>query len=161
MQMIFHRLKVALRRLLREKRLREQTPRAHQGRRWTLRKLLNFGGAKRDRTADLLVANEALSQLSYSPTRWEQPSTILTVNRANTDNSHFRQLALKPAEERVQMGAGNLTLRHSGRSPAPHTVGGQRLTEQVFTIDLQISASRHDHPGRFLLGSSQQRDRLR
>jgi hypothetical protein len=33
----------------------------------------DFGGAKRDRTADLLVANEALSQLSYSPTRWEQP----------------------------------------------------------------------------------------
>ena len=27
-----------------------------------------YGGAKRDRTADLLVANEALSQLSYSPT---------------------------------------------------------------------------------------------
>ena len=30
--------------------------------------LCRFGGAKRDRTADLLVANEALSQLSYSPT---------------------------------------------------------------------------------------------
>ena len=28
----------------------------------------NFGGAERDRTAGLLVANEALSQLSYSPT---------------------------------------------------------------------------------------------
>jgi hypothetical protein len=27
-----------------------------------------FGGAGRDRTGDLLVANEALSQLSYSPT---------------------------------------------------------------------------------------------
>ena len=27
----------------------------------------DFGGAERDRTADLLVANEALSQLSYSP----------------------------------------------------------------------------------------------
>ncbi len=27
----------------------------------------HFGGAERDRTADLLVANEALSQLSYSP----------------------------------------------------------------------------------------------
>ena len=27
-----------------------------------------FGGAEQDRTADLLVANEALSQLSYSPT---------------------------------------------------------------------------------------------
>ncbi len=30
---------------------------------------MHVGGAKRDRTADLLVANEALSQLSYSPTR--------------------------------------------------------------------------------------------
>jgi hypothetical protein len=39
-------------------------------------KLLIFGGAKRDRTADLLVANEALSQLSYSPTRWEQPASV-------------------------------------------------------------------------------------
>jgi hypothetical protein len=37
------------------------------------------GGAKRDRTADLLVANEALSQLSYSPTRWEQPSISLAA----------------------------------------------------------------------------------
>jgi hypothetical protein len=27
-----------------------------------------FGGADRDRTDDLLIANEALSQLSYSPT---------------------------------------------------------------------------------------------
>lgn len=40
----------------------------------TQSKLINFcdegvfyGGAERDRTADLLVANEALSQLSYSP----------------------------------------------------------------------------------------------
>ena len=30
--------------------------------------LVRIGGAERDRTADLLVANEALSQLSYSPT---------------------------------------------------------------------------------------------
>ena len=28
---------------------------------------LLFGGADRDRTGDLLVANQALSQLSYSP----------------------------------------------------------------------------------------------
>jgi hypothetical protein len=55
---------------------------------WTLLDFLGsgIGGAKRDRTADLLVANEALSQLSYSPTRWEQPNTILTVNKANADN---------------------------------------------------------------------------
>ena len=29
--------------------------------------LAKFGGAERDRTADLLIANEALSQLSYGP----------------------------------------------------------------------------------------------
>ena len=30
-------------------------------------KILKYGGATRDRTADLLNANQALSQLSYSP----------------------------------------------------------------------------------------------
>lgn len=30
-----------------------------------------FGGASRDRTDDLIVANDALSQLSYSPTYQE------------------------------------------------------------------------------------------
>ena len=29
---------------------------------------LKFGGAKEDRTPDLLIANQSLSQLSYSPT---------------------------------------------------------------------------------------------
>ena len=29
---------------------------------------MNYGGASRDRTDDLIVANDALSQLSYSPT---------------------------------------------------------------------------------------------
>ena len=29
--------------------------------------ILRFGGAGRDRTGDLIVANDALSQLSYSP----------------------------------------------------------------------------------------------
>jgi hypothetical protein len=31
-----------------------------------------FGGASRDRTDDLIVANDALSQLSYSPTSWKE-----------------------------------------------------------------------------------------
>src|SRR3954466_11408441 len=30
--------------------------------------VLKYGGASRDRTDDLIVANDALSQLSYSPT---------------------------------------------------------------------------------------------
>jgi hypothetical protein len=33
------------------------------------------GGVERDRTADLLVANEALSQLSYNPTPGSKPHT--------------------------------------------------------------------------------------
>ena len=33
------------------------------------------GGAERDRTADLLIANEALSQLSYSPIPPNGPKT--------------------------------------------------------------------------------------
>ena len=32
--------------------------------------VIEVGGAERDRTAGLLVANEALSQLSYSPTNF-------------------------------------------------------------------------------------------
>ena len=32
-----------------------------------------IGGAKRDRTADLLSARQALSQLSYSPTSFQRP----------------------------------------------------------------------------------------
>jgi hypothetical protein len=35
----------------------------------THKKLGGLGGARRDRTADLLHAMQALSQLSYSPTR--------------------------------------------------------------------------------------------
>ena len=38
---------------------KQKPPRKREG--------FNFGGAKRDRTADLLHAMQALSQLSYSP----------------------------------------------------------------------------------------------
>ena len=39
-----------------------------------------FGGASRDRTDGLVVANDALSQLSYSPTcGWIDCSTILSA----------------------------------------------------------------------------------
>ena len=39
--------------------------------------LCEFGGRDRDRTGDLIVANDALSQLSYSPTS----SNLLNVSR--------------------------------------------------------------------------------
>jgi hypothetical protein len=37
--------------------------------------IVNFGGADRDRTGGLLVANQALSQLSYSPLN---PSSVIS-----------------------------------------------------------------------------------
>jgi hypothetical protein len=37
----------------------------------TRRVVEKFGGASRARTDDLIVANDALSQLSYSPTVWK------------------------------------------------------------------------------------------
>ena len=40
------------------------------GRRMDKNQGRGIGGAERDRTAGLLVANEALSQLSYSPTTY-------------------------------------------------------------------------------------------
>ncbi len=45
----------------------------------TTQQIHSYGGAERDRTADLLVANEALSQLSYSPTPhkpWQRIESI-------------------------------------------------------------------------------------
>ena len=47
------------------------------------------GGASRDRTDDLIVANDALSQLSYSPTREDYTgcATILAASRWETKRS--------------------------------------------------------------------------
>ena len=45
-----------------------------------------FGGAERDRTADLLVANEALSQLSYSPPPDGTCSTLAGTSTASNDS---------------------------------------------------------------------------
>jgi hypothetical protein len=48
-----------------------------------------IGGAERDRTADLLVANEALSQLSYSPT----PKSLFDASLAATKRDILSSLA--------------------------------------------------------------------
>jgi hypothetical protein len=39
----------------------------------------NIGGAKRDRTADLLLARQALSQLSYGPIKKEMLFALVLV----------------------------------------------------------------------------------
>src|SRR5205814_4215225 len=50
------------------------------------------GGARRDRTADLVIANDALSQLSYGPI-----ATALTLTTA--DNRRHLQSAPRPSQE--------------------------------------------------------------
>ncbi len=54
-----------------------------------------IGGASRDRTDDLIVANDALSQLSYSPTLLERKKLAATrfYQAIRTPNSN-RQFAI-------------------------------------------------------------------
>ena len=47
---------------------RQRRPRAEKHEGSEEPQSINFGGADRDRTGGLVVANDALSQLSYSPT---------------------------------------------------------------------------------------------
>gem|GEM_PF-3217113 len=57
-------------------------------------KLSYFGGGKRDRTADLLHAMQALSQLSYTPvpTSFSLLVTELSARRHNKDGPDACQL---------------------------------------------------------------------
>ena len=76
------------------------------------------GGAERDRTADLLVANEALSQLSYSPT-WHK--------------------------KRAHPSRGVLTSCNqceSSRSPGPSSM---RLPHTATSRQVQTTTPRHGH----------------
>lgn len=49
-------------------RHRDGGPKKKPADRRDLRAFLKSGGAKEDRTPDLVIANDALSQLSYGPT---------------------------------------------------------------------------------------------
>src|SRR6266851_7040098 len=65
-----------------------------------LAKRAKAGGARRDRTADLVIANDALSQLSYGPiatastlttTRQSAPFTIRTKVKSRTAKTPFQR----------------------------------------------------------------------
>ena len=76
---------------------------------------LQNGGAKRDRTVDLLRARQALSQLSYSPIivvgqgRLELPTSPLSGVRSN-------QLSYRPGNRCLPSGAELPTLFTRGHS---------------------------------------------
>jgi hypothetical protein len=56
-----------------------------------------FGGASRDRTDDLIVANDALSQLSYSPVLWEVTFFDFTSRRSISPyTGHFVSVSAAP-----------------------------------------------------------------
>ena len=80
-----------------------------------------FGGAERDRTADLLVANEALSQLSYSPppdAHHTPPSRVPTPSNdisECTSNSPAPQTQIVPTRPVTAVSAA------SGFSTTCHT----------------------------------------
>ena len=71
--------------------------------------VIENGGASRDRTDDLIVANDALSQLSYSPVQvgsitplFYQPSRIRTKPLALQARFRTSQITLtKPANMRL------------------------------------------------------------
>ena len=49
------------------------------------------GGARRDRTADLVIANDALSQLSYGPVgRWVEPGNARHLQSGPTPSQGLR-----------------------------------------------------------------------
>jgi hypothetical protein len=54
--------------------------------------VVGAGGASRDRTGDLLVANQTLSQLSYGPLRLEWPQVSIKAGRSNRRASARRPI---------------------------------------------------------------------
>ncbi len=70
---------------------------------------MRFGGAKRDRTADLLHAMQALSQLSYSPEP-KKPSDVLDGRHnmkppsgCQRQNQKLRLIAEKGGKSRIAL----------------------------------------------------------
>ena len=45
------------------------------------RRAVKDGGARRDRTADLVIANDALSQLSYGPAKRNDNAAVTSIFR--------------------------------------------------------------------------------
>ena len=59
------------------------------------------GGAERDRTADLMLAKHALSQLSYSPIMWVPAAEVVGLGRVELPTSPLsgvrsNQLSYRP-----------------------------------------------------------------
>jgi hypothetical protein len=77
-----------------------------------------LGGARRDRTDDLMLAKHALSQLSYGPLR-RTARISLTARRAARPNGRRELLRERPVGQRqIMVGLGRLELPTSRLSSA-------------------------------------------
>ena len=93
--------------------------------------VLPFGGAERDRTADLLVANEALSQLSYSPPL-EPPHRASACAAHQDDISECTSTQPIPQSSTCSArGSPHLRTATSAHSPRHRRSRGQRLLHHM------------------------------
>src|ERR1700691_5726183 len=78
------------------------------------------GGARRDRTADLLHAMQALSQLSYGP-------TCIKLQRFATQVHEIQRLNAKPPQRMAQLQPRNQALGVPQNGPHDSKPEGSRL----------------------------------
>src|ERR1700734_3949191 len=81
--------------------------------------VFRFGGAERDRTADLLVANEALSQLSYSPTPNPHRTPLSQAQRSRNNISECISNNPYPSTARVNPKTSNINRPTHPLAPSP------------------------------------------
>ena len=80
---------------------------------------MSVGGAERDRTADLMLAKHALSQLSYSPTLWAPARVLVGLGRVELPTSPLSGVRSNQLSYRPDTGE----LKLAG-SPARYDPGG-------------------------------------
>src|SRR5437762_273611 len=100
-----------------------------------------FGGAGRDRTGDLIVANDALSQLSYSPTRDDE---ILSLCRMAAPHRYRRTAWSTPTYLPTDQSAILHVLQASIRA----IVSGRRQEALMATTDVREEFDRAESRAR-------------
>ena len=102
----------------------------------------SVGGGKRDRTADLLHAMQALSQLSYTPMQNGSCASGMTQNRANqlTDLLEERRLYTRPVQPRKH--AWDTNARRAGISVARRSSADGQLCWSPYHLRTKAK-SRH------------------
>ena len=108
------------------------------------------GGAERDRTADLMLAKHALSQLSYSPIMWVPAAEVVGLGRVELPTSPLSGVRSNQLSYRPKL------VTQAGRSPAGSVhfqPEARRLSQSSFSskgfrgqrLNMLGSYAPHDH----------------